>query len=146
LAERTSDLSYAPRILIVDDEPAVRAFLEQALSEDGYYVTAVGTARQCLRALSDGEFQVVVLDLSLPDGDGLEVVRQIRGEHPDLSILAISGFMVGDMSSIALAAGASATLMKPTIPSEFLNTVYRLLDPSEGWKGWMRRSKSRTAS
>ena len=85
-------MSYAPRILIVDDEREVRDFFKQALSEDGYYVTAVGTARQGLNALGDGEFQVVVLDLSLPDGDGLEVVRQIRGEHPNLSILAISGF------------------------------------------------------
>jgi len=142
LADRTSDLSCAPRILIVDDEPEVRAFYEQALSEDGYYVTAVGTARHGLRALSDGEFQVVVLDLSLPDGDGLEVVRQIHGEYSHISILAISGFMVGDISSIALAAGATATLMKPTIPCEFLNTVYRLLDPSDGWMG---RSKSQTA-
>jgi DNA-binding response OmpR family regulator len=142
LAERTSDLSYAPRILIVDDESEVRDFYEQALSEDGYYVTAVGTVRHGLRVLSDGEFQVIVLDLSLPDGDGLEVVRQIHGEYPRVSILAISGFMVGDMSSIALAAGATATLLKPTIPCEFLNTVYRLLDPSEGWMG---RSKSQTA-
>jgi DNA-binding response OmpR family regulator len=145
LAKGTSGLSYAPRILIVEDELQVRAFFEQTLSEDGYYVTAVGTARQRLRALSDGEFQVVVLDLSLPDADGLDVVRQIRGEHPDLGILVISGFMVGDMSSIALAAGATATLMKPAIPREFLSTVYRLLDPSEGWKGSMRRSKSQTA-
>jgi DNA-binding response OmpR family regulator len=135
-------LSYAPRILIVDDEPQLRSFFEQTLLEDGYYVTAVATARQGLRALSDGEFQVVVLDFSLPDADGLEVVRQIRGEYPDVSILAISGFMVGDMPRIALAAGATATLMKPTIPCELLNTVYRLLDPSEGWMG---RSKGQTA-
>jgi len=84
------------------------------------------------------------LDLSLPDGDGLEVVR-LSGKRPDLSILAISGFMVGDMASIALAAGATATLTKPTMPYELLNAVYRLLDPSEGWKGWIRRSKSQTA-
>jgi DNA-binding response OmpR family regulator len=137
LADWTSDLSYAPRILIVDDEPQLRSFFEQTLLEDGYYVTAVATARQGLRALSDGEFQVVVLDFSLPDADGLEVVRQIRGEYPDVSILAISGFMVGDMPSIALAAGATAT-----IPCELLNTVYRLLDPLGGWIG---RSKGQTA-
>jgi DNA-binding response OmpR family regulator len=125
LAEKTSDLSYAPRILIVDDEPQVRAFFERTLSEDGYYVTAVRTARQGLRALSDAEFHIVVLDFSLPDGDGLEVVRQIRGEHPHLSILAISGFMVGDMPNIALAAGATAPLMKPTTPCELLNCQRR---------------------
>lgn len=140
--EGTSDLSYAPRILIVDDEPDVRAFFEQSLSEDGYHVTAVGTARQGLRALSDAEFHIVVLDLSLPDGDGLEVVRQIRGEHPHVSILAISGYMVGDMPSIAIAAGASATLMKPTIPPKLLDTVYRLLDASLGWMG---RAKGKAA-
>ena len=135
-------MSYAPRILIVDDEPAVRAFFERTLSEDGYYVTAVGTARQGLRALSDGEFEVVVLDLSLPDGNGLDIMRQIRGEHPHLRILATSGFMVGDMPRIAEAAGASATLMKPTLPPKLLNTVYRLLDPSGQWIG---RARSQTA-
>lgn len=80
-----------------------------------------------------------LLDFSLPDGDGLEVVRQIRGEHPHVSILAVSGFMVGDMPSVALAAGATATLMKPLLPCELLNTVYRLLDPSGVWMGGFKR-------
>jgi DNA-binding response OmpR family regulator len=66
LADWTSDLSYAPRILIVDDEPQLRSFFEQTLLEDGYYVTAVATARQGLRALSDGEFQVVVWTSAFP--------------------------------------------------------------------------------
>ena len=95
LAEGNSDLSYAPRILIVDDGPEVRAFFEQTLLEDGYYVTAVGTARHGLRALSDGEFQVVVLDFSLPDGDGLEVVRQIRQAHRCRPAEALSGVEEG---------------------------------------------------
>lgn len=128
-------MSYAPRILIVDDEPGVRAFFERILSEDGYYVTAVGTAHQAMRTLSDGEFEVVVLDFSLPDGDGLEIVRQIHSEAPHLPILAISGFMVGDMPTIALAAGATDTLAKPTTPRKLRNAVYRLLDASGKWMG-----------
>lgn len=136
-------MGYAPRILIVDDEPEVRVLFEQILSENGYYVTAVGTARQGLRALSDEEFQVVVVDLSLPDCDGLEVVRQIHGEYPRVSILVISGVMVGDMPGIALAAGASATLAKPTISPKLLDTVYQLLDSSLSWMG--RRVKRQAA-
>jgi len=50
-----------------------------------------------------GEFELVVLDLSLPDRDGLELTRQIRGEIPHVYILAISGFMVWDMRRKAVA-------------------------------------------
>jgi CheY-like chemotaxis protein len=132
---RGVSLSYAPRVLIVDDEPDVRNLFERVLSEDGYYTTAVGTARQALAAVRNGDFDVVILDLSLPDEDGLETTRQIRAEASHLRILAVSGFMVGDMSSVALAAGATATLLKPTTPPTLLRTVYRLLDASGGWMG-----------
>ena len=134
-------MSYAPSILIVDDEPQVRAFFEQVLLEVGYYVTAVPTARRGLWALSQTEFEIVILDFSLPDGDGLELVRQIRGEYPHLRILATSGFMVGDMPSIALEAGATDTLVKPTTSRALLNAIYRLLDPSGAWIG---RSNTQT--
>ena len=87
---------YAPRILIVDDELTVRTFVERILSEDGYFVDAVGTARQALDALCDRTFDVALVDLSLPDGDGVELIRQMRIDAPHLSILATSGFLVGD--------------------------------------------------
>jgi CheY-like chemotaxis protein len=128
-------LGYAPRILIVDDEPAVRALFDHVLSEDGYWVSAVGTAREALRALSDTTFEVAVIDLSLPDEDGFEVVRQIRAQFPEVKILAVSGFMVGSVPVKAVAAGASATLRKPMSPGKLRDAVYRLLDPSGMWLG-----------
>jgi len=120
-------LTYAPRILVVDDEYEIRTFFTRILSLDGHLVTAVATARHALAAVRNGEFEVVVLDLSLPDSDGLELTRQIRGEIPHLHILAISGFMVGDMPREALAAGASATLPKPTTSSALRWSVSELL-------------------
>jgi two-component system phosphate regulon response regulator OmpR len=114
---RPYQVDHAPRILVIDDEDEIRTFFSQILLEKGYHVTAVATAGQALRALRSLEFELVVLDLSLPDGDGLEVTRQIRCEIPHLHILAISGFMVGDMPLVAIAAGASATLQKPTTAS-----------------------------
>jgi CheY-like chemotaxis protein len=120
-------LSYAPRILVVDDECEIRTFFARILSEDGCFVTAVATARHALAAVRNGEFELVVLDLSLPDSDGLELTRQIRGEIPHLHILAISGFMFGDVAHEALAAGASATLPKPTTPSALRRSVSELV-------------------
>jgi CheY-like chemotaxis protein len=128
-------LSYAPRILIVEDEPAVRTLFEEVLSGDGYYITAVGTARHALHTLRNFEFDLVILDMSLPDRDGAELLGHIRAESPHLKILAISGFMAGGMHEIATSAGASATLTKPASPRELRRAVYRLLDPSGTWIG-----------
>lgn len=71
-------LDYAPRILIVDDEPAVRALFDCHLAEDGYRVTAVETGRQALAAVQKTTFDVIVVDLSLPDIDGIEAIRNFH--------------------------------------------------------------------
>jgi DNA-binding NarL/FixJ family response regulator len=65
--------------------------------------------------------------LSLPDGDGLEVIRQIHSESLPSKILAISGYMVGDVPHAALSAGATATLSKPTRLRPLLDIVCLLL-------------------
>jgi DNA-binding NtrC family response regulator len=124
-------VDYAPRILIVDDEVDVRILFAEILSEDGYYVTGVGTVREARRELCDRIFEVVVVDLSLPDGDGIELVREMRSESAYLKILATSGFLVGNMPELVIAAGASATLQKPSTPRKFQDAVYRLLAEPE---------------
>jgi len=69
-----------PRILVVDDEPSVLLFIEQVLADVGYYVTLAPNGRLALAQVRSREFDVVVIDLSLPDEDGMEVMRQIRSE------------------------------------------------------------------
>lgn len=128
-------MDYAPRILIVDDEQSVRAFFDQVLSEDGYYIAAVATARHALQVMGDRAFEIVVVDLSLPDRDGLDLIRQIRRELAYVKILATSGFLVGDMPAVAIQAGATDTLAKPTTAWRLRDTVYRLLEPSGRWRG-----------
>ena len=120
-------MSCAPRVLIVEDDDVVRAFIVRILLGDGYCVTAVATACQAMAAVRNREFELIVLDFSLPDGDGLEITRLIRCEIPLLRILAISGYMVGDMPSVAIAAGASATLPKPTTSSALRRSVSELV-------------------
>lgn len=126
-------VTYAPRILIVDNEVPVQRLFETALSQDGYYVTVVGTVRQALNSISDTFFDIIVSDMSLPDMDGSELIRRLRLESPCSKVLAVSGYMEGSMSGIAIAAGATTTLVKPTTPHALRSTVYRLLDPSCEW-------------
>jgi CheY-like chemotaxis protein len=134
-AEGDWPLPNAPRILIVDDEPNVRNLFLTILAEDGYYVTAVATARHALLVLREREVELVILDLSLPDADGLELVREIHAEFPYTRVLAVSGFMDKAMHGIASSAGATATLAKPTTPRKFRDAVYRSLDGSCSWLG-----------
>jgi len=109
--------------------------LEQVLSDVGYYVTLAANGRLALAQVRSREFDVVIIDLSLPDRDGIEVLRQIRSEFSHMPILALSGYMVGDMPQIAMAAGATDTLQKPASPEALLLTVYGLIEPRSTWAG-----------
>jgi two-component system nitrogen regulation response regulator NtrX len=68
-------------VLIVDDEADIRESLEAILSEEDYAITTAGTAKEALELLRDADYQAVLLDIWLPDGDGLDVLASIRGEH-----------------------------------------------------------------
>lgn len=126
-------LEYAPRVLIVDDERAVRVVFERYLAEDGYNVTAVDTCRRAMAAAQNTRFDVIVVDLSLPDIDGLEAIRNFRSDFPWMKILAVSGYMAGCVPSLVLSAGASATLGKPATSWQLREALYRLLDAAGRW-------------
>jgi CheY-like chemotaxis protein len=127
-------MAYAPRVLIVEDEAAVRRLFEQVLSEDGYLVTAVATGRHALLVTRDFAFDLVIVDMSLPDLAGPEVIRQIVEEIPHIKAIAVSGLMEGAMRNLAQTAGALAVFQKPITPRALRDTVFAALDPSYSWR------------
>ena len=129
LSIRGLELLYIPQILIVEDEPAVRDFLDCVLADDGYSITALGTAREALRALQDVDFEAIIVDMSLPDADGIDLVRQIHSDVPYVPVLAISGMMVAELPRAVRSAGAAATLMKPTTSRKVRQAIHQLLEP-----------------
>ncbi len=120
---------YTPQVLIVEDEPAVRELLSRVLADDGYAVTGVGTAREALRVVQNADFEVIIVDMSLPDADGIDLVRQIHSDVPYVQVLAISGMMVADLPQTVRSAGAAATLMKPTTGGKVRAAIHQLLTP-----------------
>ena len=73
----------AGKILIIDDELAIRESLETLLSLEGYDVTVAGTAREGMTQIGERSFDVVLLDLALPDKSGMDLLGEIRLVHPE---------------------------------------------------------------
>lgn len=112
----------AARILVVDDERPIRRFLHAALSSQGYEVLEAATGREALSQVSGGHFDLVILDLGLPDMDGVEVTRQIRQARPwtQIPILILSVREQEESKVAALDAGADDYLTKPFGVGELL--------------------------
>ncbi len=103
-------------ILVVDDEPELRRSLRRILTRAGHTVVEAATSTEALRAISDRAPEVVLLDLSLPDGDGLDVLGAIRASGAAISVVVLTASdATADMRS-ALSRGATAYLHKPADP------------------------------
>ena len=120
---------------MVDDEATVLQFFAAVLAEDGYFVTIAASGRHALLLLRDTEFELIVLDMSLPDVDGVELIRQLRVDFPHVKVVAVSGFMGRSLRDAATSAGAVGTLGKPTTPTELRRAIYCALDTSLSWHG-----------
>ena len=127
-------MAYAPRILIIDDDAGVLNLFANVLAEDGYYVTAVATGRHAMWALRETAFDLAIVDMGLPDGDGPFLIREMLSEAPHLKVLATSGDMAQAMRSLASLAGATAVFGKPITPRKLRNVVYAALDASYSWR------------
>lgn len=119
-------MTASARILIVDDEAPIRRFLRVALEAEGYGVIEAGTAREGLAMAAREAPGLVVLDLGLPDADGLTVLRDLRGwsEVPVL-ILSVRADEAGKVA--LLDAGAQDYVVKPFGMKEFLARCRGLL-------------------
>src|SRR4029453_11527561 len=78
------------RVLVVDDEPSLAELLAMALRYEGWEVRSAQDGRNAVRAARDFRPDAVVLDVMLPDIDGLEVLRRLRGEAPDVPVLFLT--------------------------------------------------------
>ncbi|TNC73091.1 response regulator [Rubellimicrobium roseum] len=119
-------MTSAARILIVDDEAPIRRFLRIALESEGYEVVEAGTARDGIRAAAHEQPAAVILDLGLPDADGLAVLRGIR-EWSQMPVLVLSVRSDEGGKVAALDAGAQDYVTKPFGTREFLARLRALL-------------------
>jgi two-component system invasion response regulator UvrY len=113
------------RILLVDDHPVVRHGIRTILTErlKGAVVGEAGDAIGALEQVRDGDWDVVVADISLPGTSGLDLIKQLRRTHPSLPTVVVSMHPASQFARRALSAGAAGYLTKDSAPEEFVAAI-----------------------
>ncbi|KFG88941.1 Two component transcriptional regulator, winged helix family [Sphingobium herbicidovorans NBRC 16415] len=119
--------SRQPRLIVVDDDPDIRDLIVRQLRQDHYEVLSAGGVSEFKAALVEQRIDLIVLDLNLPDGDGLELCRELRGQGNDVRIIMVSARGSAIDRVLGLELGADDYLTKPFEPRELLVRVRNLL-------------------
>jgi DNA-binding NtrC family response regulator len=110
-------------ILVVDDEIEIREGLEALLTSENFQVTLADTGAAGLQKLEDNPYDLMLLDVSLPDRNGLELLREIRLRDPQLSIILITAYGSIDMARAAFKGGAQDFITKPWSNDELVAQI-----------------------
>ncbi|MEO0970691.1 MAG: response regulator, partial [Cyanobacteria bacterium J06639_18] len=101
------------RILIAEDNPRITAFLETGLKEHGFTTAIVGTGQEATELALNDNFDLLILDLGLPDQDGLDVLFELRGQGESLPIIVLTARDALDDTIAGLEGGADDYMTKP---------------------------------
>jgi DNA-binding NtrC family response regulator len=118
------------KILVVDDDRQVRELFAMWLELAGYGVSQAKSGREALKSLRRERFDILVLDLEMPDMDGFDVLKTTRSEFADLKVLVVSGYLEGALLKAAECLGAAASLNKTHASDSLVKMVRRLVGES----------------
>jgi len=116
-----------PSILVVDDEDQIRLLIRETLEQVGYHVTEARDGKEALEQYRLVPADLVIMDILMPNQDGLETTVALRREFPDVKVIVITGGsdMIGMLNflDVAKMLGAHSTLQKPFEMKALLDTV-----------------------
>ncbi|UCF06256.1 MAG: response regulator [bacterium] len=117
-----------PRVLVIDDEPVVVKSCDRVLVENGIEVEGVTSGRDGLDRAESTRFDAILLDLKMPDMNGMEVLRRIKQARPEVTVIIITGFPSVDTAIEAFKLGVFDYVPKPFTPDELVGTVKRAFE------------------
>lgn len=118
-------------VLIVEDNPDIVIGLEDLLQHDGYAVTVAGTCASAIALVRAQRFNTILLDLGLPDGDGIEVLKEVQRLDASLPVIIVTAHIAQERTVGSLAKGAFAYLTKPYNREELRQTLRRAIGVKE---------------
>lgn len=124
----TPDMETAtPHLLVADDDPEIRELVREQLAREGYRLSVAGDIADIRVALAAEHVDLLVLDLGLPDGDGLQFCRELRAEGHDCAIIMVTARDTAIDRVLGLELGADDYLTKPFEPRELTARIRNLL-------------------
>ncbi|THJ25021.1 MAG: response regulator [Nitrospira sp. CG24E] len=116
-----------PSVLVVDDEEQLRRLVREILEQVGYHVTEARDGKEAITQYRLAQADVVIMDILMPEQDGLETIATLRREFPNVKVIAITGSseMIGILNflDVAKMLGAHRTLQKPFEMKTLIETV-----------------------
>lgn len=116
------------RVLVVDDEPSSRQLCLELLQGLGYASEAVDSAEKAIAVLEDGQVDIVVSDVHMPGGSGMDLLRTIKENHPSVDVLVMTGFATISEAVDAVKLGAYDYIAKPFQLEKFRTVIRRLVE------------------
>jgi two-component system response regulator PilR (NtrC family) len=116
------------RLLIVDDEQSIREFLRLLFEEEGYRVTAAGSVTEARERIGRQDFELILSDILMPDGNGLDLLREIRKAQPNTAVIMMTAYTSNKSAIEAMKLGAFSYLSKPFEVEELKVVVAKALE------------------
>ena len=116
------------RILVVDDEPVICKACSLSLSDQGHEVHTRMTGKSGQEAIREGAYDLILLDMKLPDLDGMEILKEVRRTTPGVYVVIMTGYSTVQNAIEAMQSGAFDYLAKPFTDDELLFTVKKVMD------------------
>ena len=132
-----SDPGQAARILYIEDEEINRALLRAVLQRApdlrlrSAALLEARTLAQARAILAEREIDIVLLDVRLPDGSGLDLLREIKSRNPNLGVVVMSASVLPEEREQAMKAGSDAFVAKPYVPGDLLATLQHMLPAAQ---------------
>ncbi len=120
-------------VLVVDDQDSIRHFVARALEDDGYTVVTAGSVREAREAIERDMPDLAILDLKLPDGNGLELLREIKRVQVEVPVVLMTAFGELETAVEAMSAGAFWFVKKPFQNEELLALAARAMESQKIW-------------
>jgi len=119
---------YTPKILVVDDEMRIREGCRDVLSQQGFEVASADSGKKGLDMIAREHFDIILLDLMMPEISGLEVLPEVKASHPDTVVIVITGYATIEHSIEAMKSGAFDFIPKPFSPEQLKVVVSKAIE------------------
>jgi len=135
------DKQGQPTVLVVDDDPVLQDLFQTFLKKIGFSRVVVGTAKEAIKSLRKQKFDLMFLDLQLPDAPGDQVYKTAKQIDSDLNVIVITGYPESEILDRILQIGPVTVLKKPLKVEQLNQTVKMLVHDGQSWRAEQQSSK-----